>query len=287
MKFQYGRRRSDFWIIIHDNEDSYNISTNSKYVELINYFFPVLEIYSPAKWKVSTTYSKMSNLWLPKECCHPGLMPDFMTWCNEITQNVIWLNLNKNIEKYFHNELDFCIASDFNFIYDNGRTEMGEAEYQLKYNLRNLTKKEFNEYFTFLLGKMIDNCRYLPIENIDNCYISPMPASESGKSKIAWVLADSMAHYMDIPFINAELKCDKPQMKELSIADKIATWRNIYYNDMVVIDRKIEGKDVIIIDDLYQSGITMWQYASFLKEKGAKRVFGIVCVKSLKDSDNT
>ena len=46
-------------------------------------------------------------------------------------------------------------------------------------------------------------------------------------------------------------------------------------------------KDVIIIDDLYQSGVSMWSYAKFLKSLGAKRVMGISAVKSLRDSDNT
>lgn len=35
-----------------------------------------------------------------------------------------------------------------------------------------------------------------------------------------------------------------------------------------------------------ESGTTMWQYVKFLKKMGAKMVFGGVCVKSLKDSDN-
>lgn len=42
-----------------------------------------------------------------------------------------------------------------------------------------------------------------------------------------------------------------------------------------------------MVDDLYQSGATMWEYAKFLKSLGAICVFGIVCVKSLRDSDNT
>ena len=287
MRYQFRRDRSDFWIIVHDNEDSYNISTNSKYITIINFFFPLLEIYSLTKWKVSETHSQMSSLWIPKGRCRQELMEEFMNWCDEITQDVIWLNLNKNIEKYFIEELDFCIASDFNFIYGNGRTEIGEAEYQLKYNFGNLTTEAADDYFNLLFGKMMDNCKYIPIGNKNNWYISPMPALESGKEKIAWLLADEMAYQMDISFINAELKCDKPQMKQLSIADKIATWQKIYYNGMVKIDRDVKGKNVLIIDDLYQSGTTMWQYARFLKEKGARRVFGMVCVKSLKDSDNT
>ena len=45
-------RRNDFWVNIHKNTDAYNISTNSKYVNLINHFFPILERNSPTKWKI-------------------------------------------------------------------------------------------------------------------------------------------------------------------------------------------------------------------------------------------
>lgn len=286
MKYQYKRYRSDFWIIVYENEDSYTISTNSKYIELINFFFPLLEAGSPHKWQDSKTYVQMSNLWLPEGCCDQDIMNRFMHWCDKITQDVIWLYLNKNIEKYFYDELDFCFAANFNFVYGNGRTEMGEAEYQLKYNFSNLGKEEIEKYFNILITKMMDNCKYVPIANRYNWYISPMPASDSGKGKLAWLLADEMARRMNISFINAELKCGKPQMKQLSIDDKIATWREIYYNGMVQIDKDIKNKNIIIIDDLYQSGTTMWQYASFLKKLGAGSVFGMVCVKSLKDSDN-
>lgn len=76
-------------------------------------------------------------------------------------------------------------------------------------------------------------------------------------------------------------------MKQLSIKEKIETWEKIYYNNVVILDNQVRGKNVIVVDDLYQSGATMWEYAKFLKTLGARCVFGIVCVKSLRDSDNT
>lgn len=39
MKYQFERTRSDFWIIVHENDDAYSISTNDRYVDIINYFF--------------------------------------------------------------------------------------------------------------------------------------------------------------------------------------------------------------------------------------------------------
>ncbi|MCM1261658.1 MAG: phosphoribosyltransferase [Butyrivibrio sp.] len=286
MKYQYKRERSEFWVTIYENADaSYNISTNNKYVRLINFFFPMFENDSPTKWKRSETYS---SLWLPEGRYDQNVVKSFMNWCIGVTQDVLWLYLNKNISPYFDDELDYCIASDFNFdlVYGNGRTEIGKAEYELKYNISNLSRSERAKYADIIINKMMDNCKYIPINNRDDWYLSPMPASESGKGKLAWLLADEIAHRMGISFINAELKCDKPQMKQLSIADKVTVWREIYYNGNVQIDKNVRGKNVIVIDDLYQSGTTMWQYASFLKEMGARMVFGVVCVKSLKDSDN-
>ena len=71
---------------------------------------------------------------------------------------------------------------------------------------------ERNKYANVIMTKMLNNCKYIPIRNKSEWYISPMPATESGT--------------------------------------------------------------------------TMWQYVKFLKKMGAKMVFGVVCVKSLKDSDN-
>lgn len=285
MKHQYRRDRSEFWVTIYENDDaSYSISTNPKYVELINFFFPMFEDNSPTKWKQNEAYS---SLWLPKGCYNQNDVKCFMNWCNDATQDVLWLYLNKNISQYFNDELDFCIASDFNFVYSDGRTEIGEAEYQLKYNISNLCQSERVKYADIIINKMMDNCKYIPIRNKANWYLSPVPAIESGKEKLAWLLADEIAHCMGISFINARLKCIKPQMKQLSMENKIETWREIYSNDNVKIDKNVRGKNVIVVDDLYQSGTTIWQYASFLKRMGARRVFGVVCVKSLKDSDNT
>ena len=40
------------------------------------------------------------------------------------------------------------------------------------------------------------------------------------------------------------------------------------------------------IDDLYQSGVTAWSLAKFLKTNGARGVYALACVKSWSDTDN-
>lgn len=287
MKYQFERTRSDFWIIVHENDDAYSISTNDRYVDIINYFFPILERNSPTKWRKSENYANMSNLWLPEGCYDQNIMTEFINWSEEVTNKVLWLSLNKNIKEYFDDELDYCIASDFNIVYGEGRTEIGEAEYQLKYNIEDLSVTERNQYANIIMSKMLDNCKYIPFNNGLNWCVSPMPATKFGKTKLAWQMAEEISQQLRLSFIKPILSCDKPQMKQLSIKEKIETWEKIYYNNGVILDNQVREKNVIVVDDLYQSGATMWEYAKFLKSLGARCVFGIVCVKSLRDSDNT
>jgi len=41
-----------------------------------------------------------------------------------------------------------------------------------------------------------------------------------------------------------------------------------------------EGKDIVLLDDLYMSGITLQYVAMKLKEAGAGKVYGLCLVKS-------
>lgn len=52
-----------------------------------------------------------------------------------------------------------------------------------------------------------------------------------------------------------------------------------------VIDSAVDlkNKSVLLIDDLYRSGITMQYIAMKLKEAGASRVFGIAIIKGLRN----
>lgn len=288
MKYPFMRRRSDFWITVYKNDDgSVNVSTNIKYIDIINFAFPSLECNSPTKWKKSENFDNVYSLWLPEGCLDDDLIPAFLGWCQQATNDVLWLGLNRNIQDYFCDELDFCLATDFNIVYGEGRTMIGEAEYQLKYNYDYLDMEKRVNYFNAIIVRMIDACKYIPFINSSNWYVSPMPATDGGRNKLAWAMAEEISRRLSLPFVAPLLKCDKPQMKQLSIKEKIETWDKIYYNNGVEVDSSVKGKKIIVIDDLYQSGITMWEYARFLKSLGASLVFGMVCVKSLKDSDNT
>jgi orotate phosphoribosyltransferase-like protein len=90
-----------------------------------------------------------------------------------------------------------------------------------------------------------------------------------------------------VPFIDADLHCEKPGLKGLTVEEKIPVWQDLYNEEgCVQLSGSVEDRLVVVIDDLYQSGATLWMYAKFLKEQGATHVIGLPCVKSLRDSDN-
>lgn len=287
MEYKFKRNRSEFWVTIHKNDNDYHITTLSKYVYLIDYYYPILQTKSPTKWKPSKNYKNISNLWLPYGSYVQSDIDKFMKWCDDEVNDALWIGKNKNTANIFTDELDYCVALDSNYVPGNGRTELGEAEYQLKYNFQVLKDMEINKYILEIVsGLFVCAKRYILIENSELWCISPIPDTEDKKDKMAWQTANSLSISLSIPFIDSQLNCQKPQMKQLSLNDRINVWKSLYINDKVNIAGSVAGKNVIIFDDLYQSGVTMWMYARYLKKMGAKKVFGLVCVKALKDSDN-
>ncbi len=73
-----------------------------------------------------------------------------------------------------------------------------------------------------------------------------------------------------------------PELKNLSLADKLEAILGSVTVDMA----KVEGKSIVVVDDLYQSGLTINYVAEELRLAGARKVFGLAAVKTLSNDDN-
>jgi hypoxanthine-guanine phosphoribosyltransferase len=49
---------------------------------------------------------------------------------------------------------------------------------------------------------------------------------------------------------------------------------------------KVSDRSIVVVDDLYQSGLTINYIAEELRAAGAKEVFGLAAVKTLRNDDN-
>lgn len=288
---EYKKTRSKFWLKIFDDEATHtNISANKMVMGLLQEISPHLISCSPKGWKESSNIPGNYNLWIPNDQMDWEALENVETWAERANQH-IWLGTNKNTAPYFcGDEVDYCLAADWNIdLESQKRTIIGEAEYQLKYNLPKglINKEDAHQYASLLTTAVLDCIACLPI-NLSNFVVVSIPATEEKQKKLAWKLAKHIAKKIERPFIKATLKSEKPQMKEQTVEDKVRIWRKIFCDeDMLDFSDDILGANILIIDDLYQSGGSIWCFAEYLKECcDARTVIAITPVKALKDGGN-
>jgi predicted amidophosphoribosyltransferase len=269
--------RSQLQSHLNEYEDHVTFFVSSDtYPELFSFRFPEVVAKAPNGWR----QKKMAYLWFPSGALAEEDLENINEW-REKYKHYVLLGLNQHIDDYFSDELDFCMALDFN--YDPAaekRTIFGEAEYQLKY-------QKSRQHFQVLGHALVEAVADLPIpiDYQDNYCISCVPGSPT-EASVQYSLASAVAKKLGVDFVDADLHCPKPGLKGITVAQKIPIWQNLYNEGCIQISGSVEDRLVVVIDDLYQSGATLWMYAKFLKEQGATHVIGLPCVKSLRDSDN-
>lgn len=250
--------------------------SSDTYPALFSQMFPQIVEKAPKGW----AEKKMTYLWFPPDALDQEDLDAISGWISRFERYVL-LGLNDNLQSKFGDQLDFCMALDFNYDPSSGkRTPLGEAEYQLKY-------QGSQDHLSILKYAMIDAISDLPLPPFfqGNVCLSCVPApadSDTVPRRLARTLADELG----LEFIDAELSCPKQPLKGVSVEDKIPIWQGLYSDGCVDLADSVDGRMVVIVDDLYQSGATMWAFAEYLKSEGASYVFGLPCVKSLRDSDN-
>lgn len=288
MAIEYRQDRSQFWLKIFENDDSTNIAASRTTKKLAKRMFPQLEALSPTGWKKSKNNDNVYNLWIPDDRMELDKVDDLKSWA-EAANRHIWLSTNQNTKNAFiGNELNYCVAADWNFSFEERcRTEVGEAEYKLKYARDSLNEEQTRNYATILKNALVDCVNCLPFD-ISNFIVTTIPATAKKQTKLSWNLAKYIAKYCNAEFMPITLLRDKPDIKEQPVNAKILMWRNIYADTTWISPvEDIANENILIVDDLYQSGASTWCYGEYLKRNGAHKVIAISSVKALKDGDNT
>ena len=77
----------------------------------------------------------------------------------------------------------------------------------------------------------------------------------------------------------------KSSIKASALSEKWDTWKKSQLS--FPNETAVEGKTVVLIDDKYQSGVTIQYVAMILQRAGVRDVYGLSFVKTLRDTDNT
>jgi predicted amidophosphoribosyltransferase len=121
--------------------------------------------------------------------------------------------------------------------------------------------------------------------------ITHIPSSDPKQGNLTSLLAGHAHEHIDAgkrPVSSVEMKLSqkKDALKALDLERKRMEWERLFEAGAVSISDSVDDATVVVVDDLYQSGTTMWSFARYLKQQGARHVLGLVCVKTLRDTDN-
>lgn len=138
-------------------------------------------------------------------------------------------------------------------------------------------------------GGLVDACLDF-IKNV-NCYqtadvVVAMPPSDPRKPfNLPAYISAGIAKALGKPDLTGNIITCSPRMglKEVPIENKFETLEGtIEVKDASLFNEKV----VLLIDDLYQSGVSMNYAAMVILNSGAKKIFGLACEKTCRNDDN-
>lgn len=185
------------------------------------------------------------------------------------------------IEKY-HNLvflrdcLDLSVALSMHESAEGVRTAIGEYEYKVKYRSN---VEDVSEHKTALVSELQKRLEQLPFfKHAD--YVCCVPSAHPFMNEIV----DELQGFAFSNISDMVMWENKDgSLKDIPTAteklEKIDTW-----GFKITEDLDLTNKTVLLVDDMYQSGVTMQYVAMKLKEAGASRIYGMAIVKALSNN---
>jgi hypothetical protein len=181
----------------------------------------------------------------------------------------------KPLDGHFESELSQAFVLGRNFTTPEGTTytDVGGLEYQAKYKADSASAARLAE----LLVEAIKAHPYYRLA--DN--VAAVPGATGKTRHLPDDLAAAVSKETGMPLLRLNYIGDPTPAKQLGVDDKIKARMNAFS-----VKTDVKGRRIVLLDDLFQSGATMFSVARMLKTRGAEDVVGLACVKSWRDSDN-
>lgn len=238
------------------------------YAPIIDRAFPDIEHIGWRESTQGTYFTYIKNI-TPSDL---DLLGDFLQLLGEIR----CLTLTNYLAPHFQGDLDEAYALDFNFqaeVFPLTYTEIGSLEH--------LAKEQQNPAaLAKLTARLVEVVRLHPTFSRAEL-VMPMPPRPSKNFHLPVRLAEGISAELGLPICPKLTKAEHPKLRLLPLSQKLQVLEGAFS-----LEGAVEGKSILIVDDLYQSGSSAWSLAKFLKSQGAKQVYAITCVKSWRDTDN-
>ena len=143
--------------------------------------------------------------------------------------------------------------------------------------------KEHRLAGTALAHRLCDLAKAVPLYRHVDGFVA-VPCASSKKFSLPRGFAHELARQTGKHNLSEAVAKSKvtPELKNLSLAEKL----DAILGSVTVDKAKVAGKSIVVVDDLYQSGLTINYLAEELRLAGAREVFGLAAVKTLSNDDN-
>jgi hypothetical protein len=164
------------------------------------------------------------------------------------------------------------------------QTEIGALRSQAKpygsQQATNQTKAAADQLVVRCMGFLNEMACYASAD----CVVATPPSDPAKAYNLPRYIAGGVAEQWGRENLTAHVRTNKAResIKGIPLAQKLDTLLGTIEVDGGVFD----GKRVLLVDDLYQSGISMNYCALMLLRAGAKKVFGLACEKTCRNDDN-
>lgn len=156
--------------------------------------------------------------------------------------------------------------------YDTTRSEIGQLVYQLKY-------QKDNSVIHSLVNHIIQSVKDIKIETMD--YIVPVPPSRIRDIQPVMLIAHALGKKVNVPVLTNILKKSDRKKEKKNVDDsneKVSSLRNLFELSTNTV---ITNKNILLVDDLYDSGETLQAITDILYKKACvKDVYVLTMTKS-------
>jgi predicted amidophosphoribosyltransferase len=159
---------------------------------------------------------------------------------------------------------------------DDGRSAVGELERAAKYDADGAARRSCADILERVFAQNLAGSGIQAVASV--------PSSNPAARSLPNYLARELAHRTNLPDLSAAVRWRGPKgkIKELGVAEK---WQALEKAGLEI-DDVVASKNILIIDDMYQSGATAHFVGSKLREASANDLH-ILCVsKGKRDTDN-
>jgi competence protein ComFC len=155
-------------------------------------------------------------------------------------------------------------------MFDTKRTEIGELVYQLKYQ----SNQAVLPHIVQLVKESIKS-----IELFDA--IVPIPPSNQNRAlQPVYLISEAIGKQFNVPVVHALNKNSLEEMK--GVLDKTERIDKLRETVAIQSEYDFNGKAILIIDDLFDSGSTLSVAAELVKDIGKARYVGVLAMTKTK-----